>query len=149
MSCFLGKEEVERRTGQIQVEKRLKSNQESRRKEVMILLLGTGDPGKSTVLKQLKLNNGGDYCVANGLYFKGVVFTNIVQSTQGTLEAMDVSGISFGNSTADRHAWAIFSQRQKMTAQELFYRSLPRHQGCLGRCGCENVFFAVQRVPSV
>jgi guanine nucleotide-binding protein subunit alpha len=81
---------------------------------------GTGDSGKSTVLKQLKLINGGGYSDEERTFFKGVIFTNIVQSMQAVLEAMDVFGIPFASpATANPHASLIFSQRQKIAAQEL------------------------------
>ncbi|KIW91354.1 uncharacterized protein Z519_08250 [Cladophialophora bantiana CBS 173.52] len=100
---------LKKRTDQTQVEKRLKSDQESRRKEILTWR-GAGDSGKSTVLKQLKLIHGGGYCVDERLNFKGGIFTTILRSMQGILEAVDVFGIPFANSTTDRHASAMFSE---------------------------------------
>jgi guanine nucleotide-binding protein subunit alpha len=147
MGCTLTKEDADDgRAEHHQIEKRLKSDHISRTREIKILMLGTafgplalfapagavsanlchirktgtGDSGKSTVLKQLKLINGGGYSDEERTFFKGVIFTNIVQSMQAVLEAMDVFGIPFASpATANPHASLIFSQRQKITAQEL------------------------------
>ncbi|OQV08872.1 hypothetical protein CLAIMM_13086, partial [Cladophialophora immunda] len=119
MGSALGKEDRERRTGHIQVDRLLKYGSRARRKEVKILMLGAGDSGKSTVLKQLKLINGGGYSVDERWCFKAIIFTNIVQAMQAILEAMDVFGIPFTNLTVDRHASAILSQGQKITATAL------------------------------
>ncbi|OAL37215.1 hypothetical protein AYO20_03391 [Fonsecaea nubica] len=119
MGCALGKEDRRRRMSHLRVERRLRHDQQSRKKEVKILMLGAGESGKSTVLKQLKLVNGGGYSADERWYFKGVIFANIVQSMQAVLEAMDVLGIPFSNPASDRHASAVLSQRQKMTAAEL------------------------------
>ncbi|OAL20998.1 hypothetical protein AYO22_08418 [Fonsecaea multimorphosa] len=80
---------------------------------------GAGDSGKSTVLKQLKLINGGGYSGEDRWYFKGVIFANMVRSMQAILEAMDVFEIPFANPTVDRHATTIFAQTQRTAPAEL------------------------------
>ncbi|KIX95466.1 uncharacterized protein Z520_08983 [Fonsecaea multimorphosa CBS 102226] len=119
MGCALGKEDRTRRTGHTKVDKWPWSCRKSRRKEVKILMLGAGDSGKSTVLKQLKLINGGGYSGEDRWYFKGVIFANMVRSMQAILEAMDVFEIPFANPTVDRHATTIFAQTQRTAPAEL------------------------------
>jgi guanine nucleotide-binding protein G(i) subunit alpha len=81
---------------------------------------GTGDSGKSTLLKQVKLINSNGYTDAERQFFKTVIFTNIVQSMQAVLEAMDAFGIPFASpATANPHASVIFSQRKQIAAQDL------------------------------
>jgi len=103
MGCKLAKEHNQGRVESKQFDKRLKYDQSSQRKEVKILMLGTGDSGKSTVLKQLKFINGGGYSAEKRFFFKRCIFNNIVQSMQAILEAMDVFGIPFANDTTASH----------------------------------------------
>ncbi|ETI22143.1 hypothetical protein G647_06216 [Cladophialophora carrionii CBS 160.54] len=120
MGCTFTKEDDDGRAEHNQIEKELKLDHMSRTREIKILMLGTGDSGKSTVLKQLKLINGGGYSDEELTFFKGVICTNIVQSMQAVLEAMDVFGIPFASpATANPHASLIFSHRQQITAREL------------------------------
>ncbi|OAP54351.1 hypothetical protein AYL99_11452 [Fonsecaea erecta] len=119
MGSALGKEDRTRRTVHMKVDKRPRYIPRSRKKEVKILMLGAGDSGKSTLLKQLKLINGGGYSTDERCSFKGVIFANVVQSMQAILEAMGVFGIRLANPAAEQHVSTISSQRPSATTAEL------------------------------
>lgn len=60
-----------------------------------MLLLGAGESGKSTLLKQMKLIHDGGYTIEEREGFKEVIFSNTMQSMRVTLEAMEGLGVSF------------------------------------------------------
>lgn len=53
-----------------------------------MLLLGAGESGKSTVLKQMKLIHHGGYNEQERDSYKEIIFSNTVQSMRAILEAM-------------------------------------------------------------
>ncbi|KAJ9607665.1 guanine nucleotide-binding protein subunit alpha [Cladophialophora chaetospira] len=123
MGCKPSKEEYVYDEGQVEndhIEKQLRHDEVARSNEIKILLLGTGDSGKSTVLKQLKFINGPGYSEDDRTFFKGIIFTNIVHSMLAILEAMDAFGIPFASpTTANPHASVIFAQPRRPIIQSL------------------------------
>ncbi|CAF4440629.1 unnamed protein product [Rotaria sp. Silwood2] len=71
--------------------------------ESKLLLLGAGESGKSTVVKQMKIKPVGIIFNENGytkeecLHFKPVIFSNTIQSMLAILHAMNRLQISFEN----------------------------------------------------
>ena len=55
-----------------------------------VLLLGSGDSGKSTILKQMRLINEGSYTEDERDSYKEIIFSNTIQSMRAILEAMPV-----------------------------------------------------------
>ena len=49
-------------------------------REIKLLLLGSGESGKSTIVKQMKIIHGNGYSEAERILFRPVVFCNAVQS---------------------------------------------------------------------
>ncbi|EEY14416.1 hypothetical protein ACHAP9_001280 [Verticillium nonalfalfae] len=72
-------------------------------KEVKLLLLGAGESGKSTVLKQMKLIYAQGFSKNEKLEWKPVVFNNVVQSFRLIFEAMKEIDVSFENPENEKH----------------------------------------------
>ncbi|XP_050327079.1 guanine nucleotide-binding protein subunit alpha-14-like [Bactrocera neohumeralis] len=60
-----------------------------------LLLLGTGEAGKSTFFKQMHINYGGGFSTAARLEYKRVIHQNILTAMQSMLNAMNVLRISY------------------------------------------------------
>ncbi|KAK6758445.1 hypothetical protein RB195_015954 [Necator americanus] len=71
--------------------------------EQKLLLLGPGESGKSTCLKQLKILHANGYSEQEIQEKKFVVYMNIVQAMAALLDAMEVLGISFDNNSMEIH----------------------------------------------
>lgn len=54
--------------------------------EVKLLLLGAGESGKSTVLKQMRLIHEGGYSMGERLSFRFAIYSNILDSAQRLCE---------------------------------------------------------------
>lgn len=60
-----------------------------------LLLLGTGEAGKSTFFKQMHINYGGGFSAEARQEYKRVIHQNILTAVQSMLNAMNVLRISF------------------------------------------------------
>ncbi|THD28284.1 Guanine nucleotide binding protein alpha O [Fasciola hepatica] len=71
------------------IEKQIRQDAEKSMKEVKLLLLGAGECGKSTVLKQMKIIHGQGYQEEERKEYVCIIFANIVQSMIKILKAME------------------------------------------------------------
>ncbi|KAF8808602.1 heterotrimeric G-protein alpha subunit, GPA1-like protein [Phlegmacium glaucopus] len=71
-----------------EIETQLKRDRMMAKNEIKMLLLGAGESGKSTVLKQMKLIHHGGYNESERDSYKEIIFSNTIQSMRAILEAM-------------------------------------------------------------
>ncbi|KAK7692183.1 Guanine nucleotide-binding protein subunit alpha [Cerrena zonata] len=71
-----------------EIESQLKRDRIMAKNEIKMLLLGAGESGKSTVLKQMKLIHHGGYNEQERDSYKEIIFSNTIQSMRAILEAM-------------------------------------------------------------
>ncbi|KAJ3440398.1 guanine nucleotide-binding protein g(o) subunit alpha [Anaeramoeba flamelloides] len=81
------------------IEKRLKNLKVFIDNEIKILLLGPGDSGKSTVVKQMRLINGLDFDQEEREDFVDKIRFNVVQNMKALVFAMDKFGVEYSNKT--------------------------------------------------
>jgi hypothetical protein len=84
--------------------------------EFKLLILGSGESGKSTFLKSTKLALEGGYSRDERECFKDIVFSNTVQSMRVILEAMEDLEIPFGDERSAYHAQSIYMQPKEIEA---------------------------------
>ncbi|KAK5043511.1 hypothetical protein LTR84_011925 [Exophiala bonariae] len=113
MGCGVSRQERPEQERNAQIEAQLKCDWALQNRELKVLMLGAGDSGKSTVMKQLKLVRGGGYSHDERLIFKPIILENIVRSMRSILEAMAVFEISVDNSAAAQYSHVIFMQGQR------------------------------------
>lgn len=82
-----------------EIEKELKKEKSRLRQRQMILLLGTGESGKSTFLKQMKIINGKHFTNQEIEQLKDIIYDNIYK---GVLFLLQVSKLVF-------HLWFLIS----------------------------------------
>ncbi|KAJ3128857.1 guanine nucleotide-binding protein subunit alpha [Physocladia obscura] len=78
------------------IDKQLKAEMKAIEQNIKLLLLGAGETGKSTVLKQIKLIHGTGYSDEDRAAYKVTVLTNVITSVKTLLHAMDTLKIPFG-----------------------------------------------------
>ncbi|KAI5462639.1 G protein alpha subunit [Mariannaea sp. PMI_226] len=86
-----------------ELDRQIRQDEKRLAKEVKLLLLGAGESGKSTVLKQMKLIYSQGFSKNEKLEWKPVVFSNIIQSFKVIYEAMQELHIDFENPDNEKH----------------------------------------------
>ncbi|KAM8828323.1 guanine nucleotide-binding protein subunit alpha-14-like [Spinachia spinachia] len=86
--CCLSLDEEEKLRVHKEIERQLHRDRKSSRRELKLLLLGTGESGKSTFIKQMRLIHGAGYSEADRKGFDRLVFQNIVTAIQALMHAM-------------------------------------------------------------
>lgn len=71
-----------------EIENQLKRDRMQAKNEIKMLLLGAGESGKSTVLKQMKLIHHGGYNEAERESYKEIIYSNTIQSMRAILDAL-------------------------------------------------------------
>ncbi|KRX14257.1 Guanine nucleotide-binding protein G(i) subunit alpha, partial [Trichinella nelsoni] len=83
-----------------QIDDQLRADGERASREVKLLLLGAGESGKSTIVKQMKIIHETGYSDEERKAYKPVVYSNTIQSMMAVIRAMGQLKIPFG--VADR-----------------------------------------------
>ncbi|XP_017835434.1 guanine nucleotide-binding protein G(q) subunit alpha-like [Drosophila busckii] len=99
MPCCVRLTEFEREQLKLsrEIEKRINQDRKEKQRELKILLLGTGEAGKSTFIKQMRILHNNGYSYIEKLSFSTLIFKNIVQSIQAMTQAMDILNIPFAD----------------------------------------------------
>lgn len=80
-----------------ELEKKLQKDAERDARTVKLLLLGAGESGKSTIVKQMKIIHKNGYSEQECMEFKAVIYSNTLQSILAIVKAMDTLGIDYVN----------------------------------------------------
>ncbi|KAF9997875.1 hypothetical protein BGZ80_004820, partial [Entomortierella chlamydospora] len=81
----------------------LKADGKLRRLEVKLLLLGAGEAGKTTILKQMKLMHASGFSCPEREAFRTYVFSNMVGAMQAIIQVMEESGVTLSNRENDKY----------------------------------------------
>uniref|UniRef100_A0A3Q3JPL0 Guanine nucleotide-binding protein subunit alpha n=1 Tax=Monopterus albus TaxID=43700 RepID=A0A3Q3JPL0_MONAL len=87
--CCISAEERENQRINEEIEKQLRRDKKDSRRELKLLLLGTGESGKSTFIKQMRIIHGGGYTDEDKKSYAKLVFQNIYTSMQTMVRAME------------------------------------------------------------
>ncbi|KAI8621855.1 guanine nucleotide binding protein, alpha subunit [Chytriomyces sp. MP71] len=79
-----------------EIDKQLKMEQKNIQQNIKLLLLGPGETGKSTVLKQFKLIYGEGYTQNEKISFRTTILTNVMTCALSLISAMDMLKIPYG-----------------------------------------------------
>ncbi|XP_030557921.1 G protein alpha q subunit isoform X3 [Drosophila novamexicana] len=96
MECCLSEEAKEQKRINQEIEKQLRRDKRDARRELKLLLLGTGESGKSTFIKQMRIIHGSGYSDDDKRGYIKLVFQNIFMAMQSMIKAMDMLKISYG-----------------------------------------------------
>ncbi|KAF9432526.1 guanine nucleotide-binding protein subunit alpha [Entomortierella beljakovae] len=109
MGCCVSSQEKESRDRGTEIENQLRRDRLQLRNEVKMLLLGAGESGKSTIIKQMKLIHDGGYTNEEREAFKEIIFSNTIQSMRVILDAMETMELCLYNDTNKGYAETILS----------------------------------------
>lgn len=101
------------------IDERLKADHERAQREVKLLLLGAGESGKSTIVKQMKIIHETGYSDDERKAYRPVVYSNTIQSMLAIIRAMGQLKISFKNPGGGEDARQFFLLAQSTEEGEL------------------------------
>ncbi|TNN30198.1 Guanine nucleotide-binding protein G(q) subunit alpha [Liparis tanakae] len=94
-ACCLGAEAEEARALSAAIDRRLRRERRDLHREYKLLLLGTGESGKSTFIKQMRIIHGSGYSDEDRRDFSRLVYQNIFSAMQAMIQAMDALQIPY------------------------------------------------------
>ncbi|CAM4558001.1 unnamed protein product [Lepidochelys olivacea] len=93
--CCLSAEEKESQRISAEIERQLRRDKRDARRELKLLLLGTGESGKSTFIKQMRIIHGSGYTDEDKKSFTKLVYQNIFTAIQAMIRAMETLKIQY------------------------------------------------------
>ncbi|XP_075252880.1 guanine nucleotide-binding protein G(o) subunit alpha-like [Convolutriloba macropyga] len=120
MGCTMSAEEREALERSRAIERGLKEDATLAAKDIKLLLLGAGESGKSTIVKQLKIIHMDGYTEEESRQYRAVVYSNTIQSMVAMLRAMETLGIDYGDPKREDDAKMIFDIVSRMEDTEAF-----------------------------
>lgn len=106
-ACCLNPEAKEARRINEEIERQLRRDKKNARREFKLLLLGTGESGKSTFIKQMRIIHGRGYSEEDRRDFTRLVFQNIFTAAQALIQAMNILQIPYMFQDNKAHAKVI------------------------------------------
>ncbi|XP_023190027.1 guanine nucleotide-binding protein subunit alpha-12 isoform X1 [Xiphophorus maculatus] len=86
------------------------------RRLVKILLLGAGESGKSTFLKQMRIINGQEFDKKALLDFRGTIYENILKGIRVLVDARDKLGITWQSCENEKQGMLVMSWEGRVGA---------------------------------
>ncbi|KAM4532239.1 guanine nucleotide-binding protein G(q) subunit alpha-like [Fundulus diaphanus] len=93
--CCLSPQAKEARRINAEIEKQLRKDKRESRRQFKLLLLGTGESGKSTFIKQMRIIHGCGYTDDDRRGFTRLIYENIFTAMQAMIQAMSTLQISY------------------------------------------------------
>lgn len=105
MSCG-GPSETRKRSRNI--DRLLRKERIDKQKEYKILLLGTGESGKSTIIKQMRIIYGKGFNEQDRVAYTELVYQNIILAMKNLLDALDMLGLEINDESLVEEAYDKF-----------------------------------------
>ena len=107
LACCLAEDEREALRRSRQIDRQLAQEKKNLRQEIKILLLGAGESGKSTFIKQMRIIHGEDYSENDRLEFRSLIFHNVLKGTKILVEARRRLQIPLANPENEANGYAV------------------------------------------
>lgn len=128
--CLQSEEERNQKENSQNIDNGLKKQKVEMDKELKLLLLGTGESGKSTFIKQMRIIHGQGYNEQDQLMHRKIIKKNIITSMQALCNAMEMLFISYEHEiNAVQHSklvksieidTSVLRGKSKQDAEDLF-----------------------------
>jgi guanine nucleotide-binding protein subunit alpha-12 len=90
-------EEIEQRYKSLEIDKMLEKDKQALKRQVKLLLLGAGESGKSTFLKQMKIIHGIKFESELVMEYQQIIYQNVIKGMRVLVDARDKLGIPWGD----------------------------------------------------
>uniref|UniRef100_A0A3Q1MM27 G protein subunit alpha z n=1 Tax=Bos taurus TaxID=9913 RepID=A0A3Q1MM27_BOVIN len=109
MGCRQSSEEKEAARRSRRIDRHLRSESQRQRREIKLLLLGTSNSGKSTVVKQMKILHSGGFNLEACREYKPLIVYNAIDSLTRIVRALAALKIDFHNPDRAYDAVQLFA----------------------------------------
>ena len=101
------------------IDKELATERARAKCKVKLLLLGAGESGKSTIVKQMRIIHGAGYNSSDCIQYRRIVYSNTIESLCTILHAMKHLKIEFSNCARLEDVNLFFALTQSIIDQEI------------------------------
>lgn len=108
-SCCLSPEEKDQHSKSKAIDRDIQKHKQQLRREVKVLLLGAGESGKSTFLKQMKIIHGQEFVDSDIKEFRTIIYGNIIKGMKVLADARSKLNIQWGDEKCEKYAQTILS----------------------------------------
>ncbi|XP_041756160.1 guanine nucleotide-binding protein subunit alpha-13 [Coregonus clupeaformis] len=145
--CLLTSTEVEQLRKSKEIDKSLSRDKTYAERLVKILLLGAGESGKSTFLKQMRIIHGQDFDQQDREEFRGTIYSNVIKGVRVLVDAREKLHIPWGSPDNQVHGdnMMSFDTRSAMMANgqvetSVFLKYLPSIQVLWADSGIQQAY---------
>ncbi|CAL8283331.1 unnamed protein product [Merluccius merluccius] len=145
--CLLNNGEVEQLRISKEIDKCISRDKTYVKRLVKILLLGAGESGKSTFLKQMRIIHGQDFDQTAREEFRATIYSNVIKGIRVLVDALEKLHIPWGNPENKQHGDVLmaFDTRSGMMAsgqmeRSVFMKYLPSIKALWTDTGIQNAY---------
>ncbi|XP_037057217.1 guanine nucleotide-binding protein subunit alpha-13 isoform X3 [Peromyscus leucopus] len=145
--CVLTNGEAEQQRKSKEIDKCLSREKTYVKRLVKILLLGAGESGKSTFLKQMRIIHGQDFDQRAREEFRPTIYSNVIKGMRVLVDAREKLHIPWGDNKNQLHGDKLmaFDTRAPMAAQgmvetRVFLQYLPAIKALWDDSGIQNAY---------
>ncbi|XP_014644677.1 PREDICTED: guanine nucleotide-binding protein subunit alpha-13 isoform X2 [Ceratotherium simum simum] len=158
--CVLTSGEAEQQRKSKEIDKCLSREKTYVKRLVKILLLGAGESGKSTFLKQMRIIHGQDFDQRAREEFRPTIYSNVIKGMRVLVDAREKLHIPWGDNSNQLNGDVMmaFDTRSPMAAQgmvetRVFLQYLPAIRALWADSGIQNAYdrrreFQLDYIPS-
>ncbi|KAM9044776.1 guanine nucleotide-binding protein subunit alpha-13 isoform 3-T4 [Megaptera novaeangliae] len=145
--CVLTSGEAEQQRKSKEIDKCLSREKTYVKRLVKILLLGAGESGKSTFLKQMRIIHGQDFDQRAREEFRPTIYSNVIKGMRVLVDAREKLHIPWGDNSNHLNGDKLmaFDTRTPLTAQgivetRVFLQYLPAIRALWADSGIQNAY---------
>ncbi|KAL6475270.1 LOW QUALITY PROTEIN: guanine nucleotide-binding protein subunit alpha-13a [Colossoma macropomum] len=146
-ACFLSSNEVEQQRKSKEIDRCISREKTFVKRLVKILLLGAGESGKSTFLKQMRIIHGQDFDQRAKEEFRATIYSNVIKGVRVLVDAREKLHIPWGDPSNQAHGEVMmgFDTRSSMMAQgivetKVFLHYLPSIRALWADSGIQSAY---------
>ena len=121
--CCMSKSELNSRNRSKMIDMELKRSKHNFLRTTKMLLLGSGESGKSTFLKQMRILHGEQYKEEEIKSFKYIIYANIVKGMRVLIDARIKLGIEWEDEHCENHANYLQSFDSSQRLDEIIFNN--------------------------
>ncbi|XP_028979388.1 guanine nucleotide-binding protein subunit alpha-13b [Esox lucius] len=146
-NCLLTSNEAEQLRKSKEIDKCISRDKTYVKRLVKILLLGAGESGKSTFLKQMRIIHGQDFDQRAKEEFRGTIYSNVIKGVRVLVDAREKLHIPWGDASNQSHGETMmaFDTRSSRVANgmvetRVFLEYIPSIQALWADSGIQHAY---------